>query len=80
MVHSEKGETDSIEAEIVKWILMKRSLEIAVSSWEIIIKACNLKEYLYKKLLFALKMVLSISNKKPINLSFRHSCWNSLSV
>ena len=49
-VHSgKKAETDSIEAEIVEWILMNRSLGVAVSSWEVIIKACNLKEDLKQK-------------------------------
>ena len=50
MVHSgKKKEKDKIEAEIVKRIIMNRSLGITVSSWEIIIKAWNLKEDLKQK-------------------------------
>ena len=40
--HPEKRETNNIEAEIVEWILMNRSLLIAVNSWKVIIK--KLKE------------------------------------
>ena len=36
-----KAETDEVENEIVDWILINRSLGIYVSSWEVIIKACN---------------------------------------
>ena len=36
-IHSgKKAETDSIEAEIVEWILMNRSLGVAASTWEVI--------------------------------------------
>ena len=39
--HERKVETDEVENEIVDWILINRLLGISVSSWELIIKACN---------------------------------------
>ena len=44
--HGGKAETDEVENEIVDWILINRSLGISVSSWELIIKACSLKNTL----------------------------------
>ena len=50
MVHlGQKVETDNFEVEIVEWILMNRLLGIVVSSWEVIIKACNLKKLKQKR-------------------------------
>ena len=44
--HERKAETNEVENEIVGWILINRSLGINVSSWEVIIKACSLKNTL----------------------------------
>ena len=44
--HGRNAETDEVENEVVDWILMNRSLGISVSSWELIIKACSLKNTL----------------------------------
>ena len=44
--HGRNAETDEVENEVVDWILMNRSLGISVSSWELIIKACNLNNTL----------------------------------
>ena len=41
--------TKDIEDELVEWILMNRTLGIAVTSWEVIIKACSLDESLKLK-------------------------------
>ena len=44
--HGRKAETVEVENEIVDWILINRSLEITVSSWKVIIKACTLNNTL----------------------------------
>ena len=44
-----KANTKDIEDELVEWILMNRSLGIAVTSWEVIIKACSFDESLKLK-------------------------------
>ena len=44
-----KPETEEIDDEIIEWILMNRKLGIAVTSWEVIVKACSMKEELKKK-------------------------------
>ena len=47
-----KVNTKDIEdelVELVEWILMNRSLDNAVTSWEVIIKACSLDENLKQK-------------------------------
>ena len=49
IMHSgKKPETEGIDDEIVEWILMNRKLGIAVTSWEVIVKACSMKEELKK--------------------------------
>ena len=49
-LHKGKNEdTKDIEDELVEWILMNRALGIAVTSWEVIIKACKLDESLKLK-------------------------------
>ena len=42
-------ETGNIETEIIKWIVINRSLCSTVSLWEVIINVYNLKEDLNKK-------------------------------
>ena len=44
-----KANTKDIEDELIEWILMNRSLGIAVTSWEVIIKDCSLDESLKLK-------------------------------
>ena len=44
-----KAYTKDIEDELIEWILMNRALGIAVTSWEVIIKACKLDESLKLK-------------------------------
>ena len=44
-----KADTKDIEDELVEWILMNWALGIAVTSWEVIIKACKLDESLKLK-------------------------------
>ena len=47
--NGKKADTKDIEDELVEWILMNRALGIAVTSWEVIIKACKLDESLKLK-------------------------------
>ena len=56
IMHSgKKPETEEIDDEIIEWILMNRKLGIAVTSWEVIVKACSMKEELKKSSLSALQ-------------------------
>ena len=50
MLHQgSKPETDDIENDIVKLILINRLLRVSKSSCEVIIKACSLNQYLKQK-------------------------------
>ena len=65
----QKPETDDIDDEIVKWILVNRKLGITVTSWEVIVKASTIKEELKtKKLECTPKVVLSAFSKKSFNI------------
>ena len=56
IMHSgKKPETEEIDDEIIEWILMNRKLGIAVTSWEVIVKAWSMKEELKKSRLSALQ-------------------------
>ena len=44
-----KSETVDIDDEVVKWILMNKKIGIAITSWEVIVKARSLNEELKKR-------------------------------
>ena len=67
-----KANTKDIEDELVEFILMNRSLGIAVTSWEVIIKACSLDE--------SLKLKMSIHYKTGAADFWRETCWLSVQV
>ena len=48
ILKKEKKETEDINDEVEEWILMNRKIGIAVTSWEVIVKAWSLNEELKK--------------------------------
>ena len=57
-----------IKNAIVEWILMNLSLGVSISSWEVIIKACNLNTELKQKI-YELSRNDAISSWRYIFLS-----------
>ena len=71
-----KANTKYTENELVEWILMSWLLNIPVTSWEVIIKTCSLKEESKtKKCKYITKLVLQIFEEKHAEFQFKYSCW-----
>ena len=44
-----KPETEDIDDEVVEWIFMNKKIGIAITSWEVIVKAWSLNKELKKR-------------------------------
>ena len=54
---------------------MNRDLDISVTSWEVIVKACKLDESLKLKKYFT-ELMLQIFEQKHADFPFRYSYWS----
>ena len=64
-----KANAKDLEDELVKWILMNRSIGIPVTSWEVTIKPCSLEESLKIKIQYTTKLVLNFLKRDMLNFS-----------